>query len=373
MSTSASRPRIGIVGAGAVGSLLAALLGSAGVDVVLVDRRAGRGPDGAPGATRGDAGRGDAARDAAGSGPLVLVTPDGTRRTVTVTRVPDVAALPAGLAAILLATKQFDLPGVLDALASRPDTPLVTAQNGVGAEDLAAARRPGSPLAAASLTAAVELGPDRAIRWLRTGGIGLATVTGAADAVAILARAFTRAGLRARVFGDPVAMKWSKLVANLVGNATSAVLDLDPAAIYADPTLFRLERSQLTEAGAVMRALGVRPVRLPGANVPLLLLGLRLPEPLARRMIARSIGGARGGKSPSLRLHLRGGGTGPTEARWLNGAVAGAGARLGVPVPVNARLVELVDRLAADPVEAAAFRGRPDRLLAVVAGRDRAV
>ena len=100
-----------------------------------------------------------------------------------------------------------------------------------------------------------------------------------------------------------------------------------------------------------MRAMGHRPVGLPGAHVSLLLRGLALPEALGRPIVSRAIAGARGGKSPSLRLHVRGGGSGPTEARWLNGAVAAAGARLGVPTPVNALLATLTDEVAADPGE----------------------
>ncbi len=144
-------------------------------------------------------------------------------------------------------------------------------------------------------------------------------------------------------------MKWSKLLANLVGNATSALLDLDPADVYADPRLFAVERRQLCEALAVMGALGLRPVALPGADTRLLALAVRLPPAVARPLLRRVVAGGRGGKSPSLRLTLRG----PdrraraTEAAWLNGAVAEEGARLGLPVPVNAALARLVGETAA--------------------------
>jgi 2-dehydropantoate 2-reductase len=164
-------------------------------------------------------------------------------------------------------------------------------------------------------------------------------------------------------------MKWSKLLANLVGNATSAILDMDPAAIYADRRTYAIERRQLLEALAVMRALGLKPVRLPGADVGMLLRGIRLPPVIGRRLVARGIGGARGGKSPSLRLHVRGGGSGPTEVRWLNGAVAEAGSRTGVPTPVNGALATIVDEVAADPARATYFAGWPDRLADAIATR----
>ncbi len=133
-------------------------------------------------------------------------------------------------------------------------------------------------------------------------------------------------------------MKWSKLIANLVGNATGAILDMDPGAIYRDPAGFDVDRRQLLEARTVMRRLGARPVDLPGAPIRPLLFGLRLPAALGRPVLARAIGGARGGKSPSLRLHVRGGDgfqpqPGPTEVRWLNGAVDREATAFGLGAP----------------------------------------
>lgn len=334
--------RVAIVGAGSVGLLVGACLAQTGCEVTMVVRRPWP------------------------SEAIDLVRPDGGRARVAMTTAT-LARLPDSIDVVVLAVKQFDLPHVLDALAGRPTGPIVTIQNGVGAEEFVTTTRSGDPLVAASLTAAVEADPGREVRWLRRGGIGLAVVTGpATEVVGDLATRFTAAGLPARRFADWAAMKWSKLVANLVGNATSALLDLDPAAIYGDPATFEIERRQLREAVAVMAALRLVPVSIPGANVGLLLRGIALPPPIARPIIARVIGGARGGKAPSLRLHLRDGGTGPTEVRWLNGAVADHGARLGVATPVNALLAALVDEAAADPARAAWWRGRPDRLRAAV-------
>jgi 2-dehydropantoate 2-reductase len=203
--------------------------------------------------------------------------------------------------------------------------------------------------------------------------VGVAAVAdpggGAAGAMAtLLAASWTAGGLPGRVYPDAAAMKWSKLLGNLVGNATSAILDMDPGEIYADRRTYPVERRQLHEAVAVMRALGLRPVSLPGADVSLLLRGLALPVAIGRPVVSRAIAGARGGKSPSLRLHVRRDGAGvPTEAPWLNGAVAAAGERVGVATPVNACLAALVDEVAADAVRAAWFAGRPDRLADVIA------
>ena len=338
--------RVAVLGAGAVGTLLGGLLASSGADVVLLDPRVA--PD------AGD--------------EIVIHEPDGRRVAVRVGRAVAPGALAAAPDLAVLAVKTFDLAGALDDLRAWPATPVLTIQNGVGAEELVAAARPGVGHVAGSLTAPVERPGPHEVRWRGRGGIGLAPVAGpVGDLVDELVASFTAAGLPARRLGDARAMKWSKLVANLVANALSALADRDPGEVYADPALFDLERRQLLEALAVMRAQGIGVVALPGADVPLLALGVRLPAALSRRILARVVGRARGGKSPSLRLHLRGGAPGPSEVAWLNGAVARAGAAHGVPTPVNDALAALVEAATVDPELAASLAAEPGRIVELVA------
>jgi 2-dehydropantoate 2-reductase len=340
-----------VIGAGAVGSVLAGCLAAGGHGVVLVARSGPAVPE---------------------PGSIELVGPSERHRTVRVARLSAAGALPDGLDAAVLAVKRFDLATALGVLDGRPLLPAVTVQNGIGAEEQASAIRVGSPLVAASLTAAVEVGAGGEARWLNRGGIGLApvgagtAVVPVADLAGALADAFRAGGMRAGVFHDAASMKWSKLIANLVGNATSALLDMDVGAIYADPALFEIERHQELEALAVMRGLGLRPHALPGADVRLLVRAFRAPAPIARPILSRILGGARGGKMPSLRLALADD-PGPTEVAWLNGAVVAAGERVGVPAPVNAALRRLVEDAASDADRRTWFRGRPDRLLAELA------
>ena len=79
---------------------------------------------------------------------------------------------------MIVAVRQYDLPAALDSLAAMPDVALLTAQNGVGAEEATAAARPAGTLLAASVTASVEREPDGSVRWLRRGGVALAPVRG---------------------------------------------------------------------------------------------------------------------------------------------------------------------------------------------------
>lgn len=350
--------RILVVGAGAVGSFLGATLAAAGADVTLVDRRPAVPTAVAPGIAQPGSG--------AGMPALLVVEGDGARPAVTVRRIAEVADLAQGPDLALVAVKMFDLVPALESLDAWPSMPVLTVQNGVGAEKAAGRMRSG-PVLAGSLTTAVEPAGEGRVRRLRRGGIGLAVASGEArPIVERLVGLFAAGGLPSRSYEDAPAMKWSKLLGNLVANATSAILDLEPAAIYADARLFAIERAQVLETLRVMAALGRSPIALQGADARLIALAFRLPPRLGRFGMGRAVRGARGGKWPSLALHVQAGWGLPTEAPWLNGGVAGAGSQLGVAAPVNAALARLVDEVASDPERRAWFRGRPDRLVAEV-------
>lgn len=336
-----------VVGAGAVGSFLGGTLAAAGQDVILLRRRVP--------AVRAES--------------LTLRDTDGRDRVVTVTSVGSAGDVPRSPALILLAVKMPDVPTALEVAATWPEATILAVQNGVGVDDLIVSQRATGGIIAGSLTASIAT-DGSAIRRLSRGGIGLAGVRGDVDAESdALVVAFAAGGLRARRYPDARAMRWSKLLANLVANATSAILDMDPAEIYGDPGLFAIERRQSREALRVMRALGLRPVALPGADTRLIALAARLPAAIVRPVMRRVVAAGRGGKSPSLRTGLATG-TGPTEVDWLNGAVARAASTIGRRAPVNARLAELVEACVADPDRRAWFRRRPDRLLEVLAERE---
>jgi 2-dehydropantoate 2-reductase len=340
------RPRTLVVGAGAVGTLLGASLGFVGHDVTLIRIFE---PD--------------------SSRSIDLVRPDGSPVTIPVARFTRTQDAPEP-DLILVAVKMPALREALEPTRKWPHVPTLTVENGIGAEQIAAEVRPGAPIIAGSLTAPVRLVGEDEVRWMGRGGLGLAAFTPSAEPlIPRLLSDFGRAGFRTARLADARSMKWSKLVANLIANASGAILDMDAHHIYADPRLFEVERRQFRETLGVMAKLGCRPTRLPGANVPWFVRALWLPAWLGRPILTRIVGGARAGKSPSLRLHVRSAppdapSPEPTEAAWMNGAVVRAGAAVGYSTPVNRRLAELVDEIAADPDRRAWLRGHPERLLA---------
>jgi 2-dehydropantoate 2-reductase len=310
-----------VIGGGAVGSFLGQILGQAGEAVELLHR--GRPP----------------------------------------------ASLPEPPDLILVAVKMPDLEGAIATASAWPEVPVLAVENGVGADEALLAGRPAGALLAGSLTTSIERAGDGSIERLSRGGIVLAPVRGdTSGPLRRLRDAFIAGGLRARVTADPAAMRWSKLLVNLMGNASGAIVDQDPVVVYRDRDLFRIERRQLAEALAVMDALGLRPIKLFGADARFLPLAARLPGPLVQPILVRVVAGGRGGKRPSLHLHLAAGNGAQSEVEWLNGAVARAATAQGLAAPVNERLAELVEECGRDASRWAWFRGRPDRLIEAISG-----
>lgn len=247
-----------------------------------------------------------------------------------------------------IAVKSYDTAAALESIApySAQLPPFVCLQNGVENESVLAAVLGADKVIAGTVTTAVtKEGPGR-LRLERLRGVGFA---GSHPLLRRLAAAMNLAGLNARLYPSAAAMKWSKLLTNLLCNATCAILDLTPAEAMADPDLFALEMRQLREALAVMHAQNLRVVDLPGTPVRALALGTQLPAGLARQLMARAVGRGRGRKMPSLHIDLHRdvsrNGKGHSEVDWLNGAVVRAGEALGIATPVNKLLNETLIKL----------------------------
>ena len=262
----------------------------------------------------------------------------------------------------IFALKSFDTAAALEQMkphaASLP--PILCLSNGVDNEPALAALLGHERVIAGSVTSAVGRRAPGDVVLERSRGLGLA-----ADhplAVSLMA-AFRAAGLNVRLYPQAAAMKWSKMLTNLLANATSAILDMTPTEIFAHRGLYRLEMRMLREALSVMNALGLTVVNLPGAPVRLLALAARLPERLAQPLMRQAIGGGRGGKMPSFHIDLHAG-RGRSEVEWLNGAVVRHGERLGVAAPVNRFLTDTLLALTRGALPLETYARQPEKLLA---------
>ena len=147
--------------------------------------------------------------------------------------------------------------------------------------------------------------------------------------------ALDKAGLNAQLFSNGDEMKWSKMLTNLISNATSAILGMTPAEVFADQNVYRLEIMQLREALRVMNAQDLDVVDLPGTPVRLLSFAVKyLPLFISRPLLAKAVGGGRGEKMPSFYIDLQSG-RGKSEVDYLNGAVVRRGEKYNIPTPAN--------------------------------------
>lgn len=157
------------------------------------------------------------------------------------------------------------------------------------------------------------------------------------------------AGFTIKRYPQPEGMKWTKLLMNMVGNASSAILDAPPAEVFVHNHLVDLEIEAWREALAVMRASKIRPVNIGSYPFRILAPLIRLlPKRVLRPVLRKRVAGARGGKMPSLYLDLDKGKP-HNEVGWLNGAVVEQGRSVGVATPANQLLYETLMALVQNP------------------------
>ena len=210
---------------------------------------------------------------------------------------------------------------------------------------------------AATMTTAVQMIEPGILRVERQRGYGLA-----ADhpLTSQLQSEMTQAGLRTHIYQDPDQMKWSKLLTNIVTNATSAITGWPPKRVLEHPGLYRLEIEALREAVQVMSHKGLSPQSLPKVPTGLFGRAIFLPPPLIQPILCRIVSSGRGDKLPSFHYDI---GRGRSEVHWLNGAVVQEGRRSDVPTPANAVLTETMLALIDGSADPSQFRQQPARLL----------
>ena len=214
-----------VVGAGAIGCFIGGRLAATNHRVTLVGRRGLMEKIAADGVTL--------------RSPY---QPDQQSFPATTTSIP---SLDPQYDFILVTVKSPDTVKVIDQLAtlSLPldSTHIVSLQNGVGNEEaLASSFGPGRVIAG-TVTIPINMPQPGLIEVSKDkGGLGLASLE-PTQPVQTLAGCLERADFAVGIYEDYRSMKWSKLLLNIVNNATSAILNLTPAEIVDQPSLLDLE------------------------------------------------------------------------------------------------------------------------------------
>lgn len=291
--------RVGIVGAGALGTLFGHRLAAAN-EVVLLERR----PEiVAAVRSRGLRVDGDARPAQIASEPRTLF---GVQVLFVFVRATDT----------LRALRPF--AGELS-----PSTAIVSLQNGLGNEEAIKTSLGGSiPLVIGATTeSALTVAPGE-VRRIGEGATVLGTAGASAEVVNRIVRLVGDAGLRTSAAYDIRPHLWGKLIANAAINPVAALLDRPNGVVLADAHAGEVARSLAQEAATVANA-------------------MRIPLPFTDPWTyVRGIVEQTAELDNSMLYDLRSGV--PTEVDFINGAVVAAGRRAGVPTPYNETLADLV-------------------------------
>ncbi len=292
------RPKVGIIGVGAMGTLFGSHLAQT-CDVTVLD---------------------------ANAETLAAVERKGLAANAETPQRVGVASRPHdlyGSQILFLFVKAVDTLRALRPFAGEldPVTPIVSLQNGVGNEDAIRTALGGAVPVILGITteSAVTTAPGR----VRTSGRGSTIVGSASPATSrLVADLLTASGLQAAVVYDIRPHLWGKLIANCAINPVSAILDCDAGAILKDPNAAHLAEALAEEAAAVAAALKV--------HLPFVNPWQYVTDVIAVGADARS----------SMAFDLASGH--PSEIDHINGAVVAFGRRAGVPTPYNDAMVRLV-------------------------------
>ncbi len=343
--------RILIYGAGAVGGYVGACLAQAGHDVTVIVR--------------------DVTAEAVESKGLTVkqdeqsftVHPTVRTSIAHTFQTPDVQ-----FDLIVLGMKAYDIKTAVDHLvAFCPEPPpIVTLQNGIGVERPFVEQFGAERIIVGALTTPVSKPLSNQIVVERSDrGLGLAPAQ-PGQAIGAWVNLFNEAGITTIAAKDSQAMKWSKAFLNIVANATSAILNRPPGVVYKAEAMFDLEVRMLRETLAVMDALRLEVLDLPGSPATRLAWGVRhAPKLLLKPILTSIVAKGRGEKMPSFQIDLMAG-KGQTEVVFHNGAIAKAGHAHQIFTPVNTALTDVLLRLAHGELDWREFDGRPTRLLAEV-------
>jgi len=325
--------RIAVLGAGAIGSVVGALLARGGQDVTLIGR-----PDHVNAVRE----RGLRIDGALGSFTVPVAA------SVSLDFRPELA---------LLAVKTQDVEATVRAhRALLEGAPLVTLQNGVQSDAIVAGLLPADALlSAVVLVTATYLSPGE-VTIVDRGHLVLGRPAGPRDALVAKVAPVLDAAIPTSVSDNMVGAHWLKLLMNL-NNAIPAMTNLSLKEVTRDPFLRRLAVDLMREGIAVSDRSGIPLAPLYGVSVGTVRLLTRLPAPLAGRLFAARAGNLGDGwpvLGSTLQSLRRGR---PSEIDYLNGEIVRRGRELGIPTPRNERAVAIVHE-----VERTGRFFRPDAL-----------
>lgn len=302
MNGTAGKPRVAVVGAGAVGGYFGGLLARAGKRVVMIGR--------------------PSFVEAVKKSGLCLDTVQ-FQETVHPEVSSELSAA-AGADLVLFCVKTRDTAAVAKQLSAilSPQATIVSLQNGVSnAEEIRAAS--GREAFSSVVYVAAAVPAPGQVRHFGRGDLVLGPKN---EKTEWLAGFFASANIACRISDNIEGELWTKLIWNCALNALSGLGRVTYGEIIASADAKRVVEAAVYEALNVARAKGIHP---PGLEDPQAALAGSLK-------IAEQMSGMRSSTAQDMARGKY------TEIDSLNGYVAKLGAELGVPAPVNHTLYTLV-------------------------------
>jgi 2-dehydropantoate 2-reductase len=312
------KPHIAIIGAGAVGSFIGALLAHVGEHVTIIGRK-------------------HHVDHIKANGLHVL----GTNTPFTVTIDADETLLFKPDIAIL-AVKMQDLETTCRSYAPLlTDIPVITLQNGIQCDTIVQSVLGSSQKVSGIVLFNAQFIKPGQVTQGAPGAIMLGDPfcnnTPALDrAQSLLSRA-----VPVTITDAVHAARWTKLIMNCMNNVLDAATGLSLNECMDNAILREIGICLVREAFAVLDAAHITPVTLPGFNALALkgLVALPMPEAsaLLQQRMKKSLGhNIVSSTLQSLRRHK------PTEIEYLNAEFVREGERLSVPTPCNRRMVNVI-------------------------------
>lgn len=261
----------------------------------------------------------------------------------------------------IVALKSYDTPALIESMQpfAEKTPPILCLSNGVDNETLIAEAFGKDKVIYGTVTTSVRKRAIGDIVLEKLSGVGVAMGHPLSEKVF---EAFNQAFLKCRLYPHAGSMKWSKMLTNLVSNASSAILNMTPKQVLSDKNLYKIEIMMIRECLAVMKAMKLEVVDVPNVPVRALVFATGLPLWLSKPMVSRVAGGKRGNKMPSFHIDLYSGRE-KSEVEYLNGAVVREGKKLGIPTPVNELLTDTLLALTRKEISLEEFANQPEKLL----------
>jgi 2-dehydropantoate 2-reductase len=208
---------------------------------------------------------------------------------------------------------------------TRPDTIVLTLQNGLGNEEILK-RHFGAARTAAGVTSegATFLAPG-SIRHAGRGTTHICMSDGKNDKLTPVRDAFEAAGFETHVSGNVASLVWSKLVINVGINALTAITGQPNGRLLESEDTKAIMADLVQEAVAVARARGIT---------------LTSADPLS---VVYEVAAKTGANRSSMLQDFDRGRA--SEIEVMNGAIVREAERAGLPVPVNATVYRIIRAL----------------------------